>query len=391
MATSPNFNWPEPDNTDLVKNGALAIRTAVNAIDTSLVDLKGGTTGQVLAKATGTDMDFTWSTPATAAGFATNGTINGAMDVWQRGTSFTATGKTFTADRWWKFRGGDAAGATYSRQNSAVSAAGTQYCQRIQRDSGNTSTATMQLYSDFETSNSIIYAGQAIAVSFYARKGANYSGGDFNLTLQTGTGTDQSQFSGFTSETTVLTVTATSASMNTTTFVRYSGTVTLASTVTQIGLKAIWTPTGTAGAADFVEITGVQVEKGATATTFNRSSGTIQGELAACQRYFYSWNTANANDANGNICYLAANTSVAVYGTLQYPVTMRTSPSFTSTAASGFQYYMGSARVLSALSQPRASIYASMLNGTVTGATVGQAGWLEANNNTGYLWFSAEL
>ena len=62
MATSPNFNWPEPDNTDLVKNGALAIRTAVNAIDTSLVDLKGGTTGQVLAKASGTDMDFTWVT-----------------------------------------------------------------------------------------------------------------------------------------------------------------------------------------------------------------------------------------------------------------------------------------------------------------------------------------
>ena len=70
---------------------------------------------------------------------------------------------------------------------------------------------------------------------------------------------------------------------------------------------------------------------------------------------------------------------------------MRTSPSFTSSAASGFQYYMGSARVFSALSQPRASIYASMLNGTVTGATVGQAGWMEANNNTGYLWFSAEL
>ena len=60
MATSPNFNWPEPDNTDLVKNGALAIRTAVNAIDTSIVDLKGGTTGQVLAKASGTDMDFSW-------------------------------------------------------------------------------------------------------------------------------------------------------------------------------------------------------------------------------------------------------------------------------------------------------------------------------------------
>jgi hypothetical protein len=60
MATSPSFNWPEPDNTDLVKNGALAIRTAIDAIDTSMTDLLGGTTGQVLSKASNTDMDFTW-------------------------------------------------------------------------------------------------------------------------------------------------------------------------------------------------------------------------------------------------------------------------------------------------------------------------------------------
>lgn len=62
MATSPNFSWPEPDNTDLVKNGALAIRTAVDAIDSSMADLKGGTTGQVLSKTSGTDLDFTWTT-----------------------------------------------------------------------------------------------------------------------------------------------------------------------------------------------------------------------------------------------------------------------------------------------------------------------------------------
>lgn len=60
MASTPNFNWATPDNTGLVKNGALDIRTLGNAIDASLVDLKGGTTGQVLAKATNTDMDFAW-------------------------------------------------------------------------------------------------------------------------------------------------------------------------------------------------------------------------------------------------------------------------------------------------------------------------------------------
>jgi hypothetical protein len=60
MATTTNFGWETPDDTDLVKDGALAIRTLGSAIDTSLVDLKGGTTGQVLSKASNTDMDFTW-------------------------------------------------------------------------------------------------------------------------------------------------------------------------------------------------------------------------------------------------------------------------------------------------------------------------------------------
>lgn len=62
MANTTNFNWETPDDTDLVKDGAAAIRTLGSAIDTSLVDLKGGTTGQILSKATNTDMDFSWIT-----------------------------------------------------------------------------------------------------------------------------------------------------------------------------------------------------------------------------------------------------------------------------------------------------------------------------------------
>jgi|LakMenEpi03Aug12_release.lakeMendotaPanAssembly.Ray.scaffolds.fasta_scaffold437515_1 hypothetical protein len=60
MANTTNFNWETPDDTDLVKDGAAAIRTLGSAIDTSLVDLKGGTTGQILSKTSNTDMDFTW-------------------------------------------------------------------------------------------------------------------------------------------------------------------------------------------------------------------------------------------------------------------------------------------------------------------------------------------
>lgn len=64
MATvTPNFNFPVPQSTDLVKDGATAIAALGTSIDTQFVDLKGGTTGQVLAKASNTDLDYLWTTP----------------------------------------------------------------------------------------------------------------------------------------------------------------------------------------------------------------------------------------------------------------------------------------------------------------------------------------
>jgi hypothetical protein len=58
--TTTNFGWDIPQSTDLVKDGATAIAALGQDIDTALVDLKGGTTGQVLAKASGSDLDFSW-------------------------------------------------------------------------------------------------------------------------------------------------------------------------------------------------------------------------------------------------------------------------------------------------------------------------------------------
>ena len=58
--TTTNFGWTIPQSTDLVKDGATAIATLGSNIDTSMVDLKGGTTGQVLSKNSNTDMDFVW-------------------------------------------------------------------------------------------------------------------------------------------------------------------------------------------------------------------------------------------------------------------------------------------------------------------------------------------
>ena len=81
--TTPNFGWSVPTSSDLVKNGAVAIETLGDSIDTSMGDLLGGTTGQVLAKASNTDMDFSWTTAASGGGMtllATH-TLSGATST----------------------------------------------------------------------------------------------------------------------------------------------------------------------------------------------------------------------------------------------------------------------------------------------------------------------
>lgn len=84
MPTTTNFGWTTPADTDLVKDGASAIRTLANGIDTSMAELKGGTTGQVLSKTSNTDMDFTWVTQDDA-----NAIQNAIVDA--KGDLITAT------------------------------------------------------------------------------------------------------------------------------------------------------------------------------------------------------------------------------------------------------------------------------------------------------------
>jgi hypothetical protein len=202
---------------------------------------------------------------------------------------------------------------------------------RLQRNSGNTSTQSLGLRYTAETADSIRFAGKKVTLSFWARVGSNYSasGNGFRAVIATGTGTDQvvHSFTGFTAI-------ADQTFALTTSWARYSVTGTCASSITQIGLEMFAYPTGTAGANDFVEITGLQLEEGSVATEFSRAMGTVAGELNACFRYFWRWGDGAGEFLLGQGGYYS---STAFYASVQFPVRMRATP--TLLAPTGTNFY----------------------------------------------------
>jgi hypothetical protein len=223
----------------------------------------------------------------TAGTVQANPVLNSAMQLWQRGTSFAITTPVYTADRWMAGRAANTAGTTVTRQvtGDTTNLPNIQYALRFQRDSGNTTTSTMYLSQAFESINSIPFAGKTITVSYYARSGANFSpvSSIVNFKLQSGTGTDQNNLTGaYTGSSNVTNVNSTL----TTTWQRFSSTGTVAATATELAFLIETSPTGTAGANDWFEMTGLQIDIGSVALPFRTNGATIQGERAACNRYF---------------------------------------------------------------------------------------------------------
>jgi len=89
--TTTNYGWAIPQSTDLVKDGATAIATLGSAIDTSLLDLRGGTTGQILRKASATQMDFEWATASSGLTLINTTTFSAVGSVSVANNTFSAT------------------------------------------------------------------------------------------------------------------------------------------------------------------------------------------------------------------------------------------------------------------------------------------------------------
>ena len=403
MASTPIYNWPTPDNTGLVKNGALDMRTLGNAIDTtmatmtpkSLVDAKGdliaatandtparlavGNNGETLVADSSTSTGLRWTgTPS-----ASNPVLNSAMQIWQRGTSVSIPASTgaaagYSADRWDTVTGTNQA-CTVSRQatNDTTNLPNIQYAMRFQRNSGQTGTGGINLAQNFETANSVPFAGKTVTMSFYLRVGANWSGGALTVILYTGTSTDANVLlGGFTSAATPINTTATP----TTTWQRFSFTGTISSTATQLAPLFGFYPTGTAGAADYYELTGVQIDVGSVALPFRTNAGTIQGETDACQRYLPAVLVSTGDVGTGQ-----AYSSTAALVTIPFPTTARVAPTgVTVNAAGNFRLRNSTAGLVS----PTAIVFGTSTPNSGTVEITGASG-LSAGNATSLVNFAS--
>jgi Tfp pilus assembly major pilin PilA len=205
------------------------------------------------------DGDFASEAYVDAAFQSTVATIpnyiwNGMFQVWQRGTSFTSfASRLGVADGWTFARSGLVAGATVSQQAGSNQ----PYCIRVQRDSGNTATNTMNLVFNLTREQSLQLAGKTIVYGCRARAGANFSAASGNMFcgLRYTTHTSQQAVTAAagsytTGDASLDTITA----PLTTSWQDFTDTASVPSNCTQLLMRVQFVPVGTAGAADYFEI-----------------------------------------------------------------------------------------------------------------------------------------
>lgn len=240
-----------------------------------------------------------------AVGFR-NRIINGDMRIDQRssGAAFSVgTGAVYgSCDRWGSLAG---ANGVWTQFRTATTLTDLPFAMRIQRTAGSTSTAAAYIGQVIETTNCQDLAGQSITLSYYATAGANFSAASSLIYAEvwTGTGSDQGWGALNAATWTGQTAIINSAQPITTTRTRYSVTAAVPSGANEIAVRFYAVGTGTAGASDFFQILGVQLEAGSNASDFERRP--IGTELALCQRYYEETSSLMSTSAWASIINVA--------------------------------------------------------------------------------------
>jgi hypothetical protein len=326
-----------------------------------------------------------------------NKIINGDFNINQRAFSSTTTIATYGFDRW-RFFGLDGT-STYSAETFTLGTApvtgyeGKNYARLV--TTGQTlTTAETSLRQYIESVRT--FANQNVTVSFWAQAASGTPKIAIELDQQFGTGgSPSSRVTTYAGQVTL-----------STSWVRYSVSITVPSISGKtlgtnnndfLGVH-LWVSagsnfnsrTGSLGIqSNTFNIWGVQVEAGSVATAFQTATGTLQGELAACQRYYYRANSTGyayfCNSANFN--------TVSALGTVNFPVVMRTAPSFAASAGNTFMIYelstvyAGTSIASDGTTQQTGGISVAV----ASGLTAGRATNIRSNNTAAFLEYSAEL
>lgn len=187
---------------------------------------------------------------------------NGGLEIWQRGSGDTASisvpasNTLYTADRWYM--------STGANQDSTVSAqtgltANSRLCARAQRTAGQTGVTELHIGFPLDTFEVARMKGKFAYLSLAIRAGANFSptSGNVNIELAFGTGAGPAKrgsFTGFTQS-----IIQTVALTTNVQIIQLISPLIVPTTATQAQVSILWTPVGTAGASDYIEIDDVEL------------------------------------------------------------------------------------------------------------------------------------
>jgi hypothetical protein len=290
---------------------------------------------------------------------------------------------TYFADRF--FAAGAAGSQILMAAVADTSVPGFNQSLKVSRQSGNASAATINFGQVIETLDSLRCQGQTVTLSFWAKAGANFSGGALNAQVIAGGGVNQSAASlvagTWTSASSVLS--ARQPLIRSMTYYQFSGVVPIGAT--QLAVLFSFTPAGTAGLDDSVSINGVQFEIGASPSPFEHIDAQVALEI--CQRY--AW--VIPEPAAGVVVGAGANTGAAAQ--LFYvatPVQLLKAP---TVAVSGGSFKTNQAGVATTTTITPGATHtpnAISVNGNSAG-TAGQATLLQGGGGSGWIVASAEF
>jgi hypothetical protein len=370
--TTPNYAWVVPTSSDLVKNGATAIETLGDSVDASLWNSGYGQAGK-------------------------NKIINGDFNINQRAFS-SITASAFTFDRWLAVLSDGTSTLTAQTFTLGAAPVAGYESTNFLRLASTGQTATSARTSIEQRIESVrTFAGQTVTISFWAKAASGTPSITPELSQQFGSG----------GSTFVSGIGATKIPI-TTSWARYSLTVAVPSisgktigTVNNELRLTFWTSAG----SDFntrsaslgiqtttIDIWGVQVEAGSTATPFQTASGgSYQGELAMCQRYYERQIATVAYGAFGLGKNLSTTSSLI---SIPFKVTKRVTPTSVDFSAllinddsTGGQAVTNVVIQADSCQPNTGVVQTTMVGGTLL-AMVRLCG---NNNVAAYLGFSAEL